>query len=131
MEMKIFVVKTIFFMLLLIGFTACKEKVSELEMARKEVMEIHDKSMAEIGNIIKYRTSLDTMRVQNPDSLKISELIVNLNEAEEEMMLWMANYKEPDQSELSAFYKDQKNKITLVAEKIFISINESKKYLNE
>ncbi len=115
---------SIFFFILSILFTNCSNEVS-----REDVMKVHDEAMAELGSIRSSVADLKLKAVASPDSLAIHEVIGKLEEADEAMMQWMENYKEPSEELLSEFYNDQLGKIKIVAEKMYSSINEAKKYV--
>ena len=124
--------KFVFYPLLLLVFivSSCNEKVDKLAVAKAEVMKIHDDSMAEIGKIRTYSQRLQDLKSESADSTEILELISMLENADEEMMLWMSNYKEPKEN-LSIYFEEEKKKVSIVAESIYKSLDMSKAYFNE
>ena len=60
----------------------------------------------------------------------VNELIVNLQVAQEEMMLWMEAYKEPEEG-LDAFYKAQMKTIQEVSTKINQSLDHAKTFIDK
>lgn len=123
----------------LVLFIACnnsgsadKGTANDLEEARKEVMKIHDDSMAEIGKLRALSFLLDSLSHHREDSLMIKNVVEKLNTADEEMMQWMSEYKEPQESEKRAeYFNAEKEKISVVAELIYSSIAEANKIINE
>ena len=118
------------FMMSTFCLSSCNEKVDPIEAAKAEMMKIHDDSMAEIGKVRSYALRLEALLPKSEDSTKINEIISELEIADEEMMLWMYNYSEPKEG-LMKYYEDQKKEITIVADKIYSSLNKAKSFFNE
>ena len=110
---------------------SCKQKADLSADAKAEVMKIHDDAMAELGNIRTAVFELEELRKTSPDSIKIDEVVSQLENADDAMMDWMGNYVEPEDDKLKDFLVDQKTKISIVADKMYTSLEASKKYLNE
>ena len=123
---------TFFYLILIVMLTwSCKQKADLLADAKAEVMKIHDDAMAELGNIRTAVFELEELRKTSPDSIKIDEVVSQLENADDAMMDWMGNYVEPKDDKLKDFLANQKNKISIVADKMYTSLEASKKYLNE
>ena len=123
---------TFFYLILIVMLTwSCKQKADLLADAKAEVMKIHDDAMAELGNIRTAVFELEELRKTSPDSIKIDEVVSQLENADDAMMDWMGNYVEPEDDKLKDFLVDQKTKISIVADKMYTSLEASKKYLNE
>jgi hypothetical protein len=111
---------------------ACTQQKSGLEEMRYEVMKIHDDSMEKIGEVRQAIFDLEERINNNPDSLTIRDLVLALENADEEMMLWMSEYKEPEgEPELKAFYAKEKERIQIVANKIYKSLEDAQKYIDK
>lgn len=83
----------LFFLFCIVGVIACKADVSNPEIKKlyDEVMLVHDEVMPETSTIHKLRKRLKNMEVQ--DSVRLS-LIRQLENADENMMQWMADFAE-------------------------------------
>ena len=111
---------------------SCTEKKPALEIMRAEVMKIHDDSMEKMGAIRKAVFDLEEKALTDPDSIKIKEVMVTLENADEAMMLWMSEYKEPEGEEaLKAYYEKEKERIQIVADNIYKSLEDAKKYIDK
>lgn len=113
------------FLLLLM---ACNNTPQEKVDQRAEVMKIHDDAMAKIGLIQTRINELEELSSNSSDSLVMREVITLLEEAEEEMMLWMQDYKEPEEG-LDSFYASEKKKIKVVSDKIDNSLEKANNYV--
>ena len=109
--------------------TSCKQS-QDLEALKAEVMKIHDDSMAKIGELREFTYQLEEMVGAAEDSVRVKELIQELTKADDDMMVWMQAYVEPE-SGLDSFLLDQKDKISTVADQIYTSLDNAKKYLDE
>jgi len=121
----------------------CKsEKVDpKLSSLMDEVMAIHDEVMPKTGAINKNKKALkkmltpmieDTTKLRN----QLLDTILELEDAEEGMMDWMANYKSKPSKlkegvDPMAYYLEEKKKITEVKNKMLSSIENAKVLLNE
>ncbi len=107
----------------------CAEQKPELEVMRANVMKIHDDSMEKMGEIRKAAFDLEDMATSHPDSTIIKQLIQDLEAADEGMMVWMSEYKEPDdESQLESFYAQEKGRIQKVADKIYKTLEDANEY---
>lgn len=106
--------------------TACNQK-NRVEKLKAEVMAIHDEVMPEMGTLMNLQkelkdkiSDLDTTDKSMADSLR--RLVKQLEEADEAMMQWMRNYKDPspERSEKEAleYLESKKESITEVKNKI-------------
>lgn len=106
--------------------TACNQK-NRVEKLKAEVMAIHDEVMPEMGTLMNLQkelkdkiSDLDTTDKSMADSLR--RLVKQLEEADEAMMQWMRNYKDPspEMSEEKAleYLESKKESITEVKNKI-------------
>jgi len=93
-------------------------KKKQLEKAALEVMEVHDRTMKDHGEIFKLKKKLVAIDVSTIDSLianDISSTILALEKADVDMMDWMHHYKAPDEfvpfNEQLLFYENEKKKI--------------------
>ncbi len=98
---------------------ACgSSKKKQLEKAALEVMEAHDRTMKDHGELFKLKKKLVAIDVTTIDSLsanEISSVILDLEKADVDMMDWMHKYKAPDEfipyDEQLSYYKNEKKKI--------------------
>lgn len=122
---------------LAIGLQSCKEKSKTtllLEGMHDEVMAIHDEVMPEISTIRKLRKKVKSkLKTEGLDDLTkdmCNTSIKNLDEGEESMMQWMADFKKPDYADVEAskaFYTKEMDNIQRVKELMINSINEASK----
>ncbi|WP_235296210.1 hypothetical protein [Portibacter marinus] len=116
------------YLILSVLIICCKPAANNLEQQRAEVMKIHDDAMARMGEIQNAVKDLKEMPVDSAEQKQVDGLILALEDAEEGMMLWMERYSEP-KTEIEQFYRDQKEKIQIVADDIDESIARAKKYM--
>lgn len=106
--------------------TACNQK-NRVEKLKAEVMAIHDEVMPEMGTLMNLQkelkdkiSHLDTTDQSMADSLR--RLVKQLEEADEAMMQWMRNYKDPSpemsEEEALEYLESKKESITEVKNKI-------------
>jgi len=84
--------------LTLLFFAACKTE-PDANAVKKEVLNIHDKLMMDGEKVVKNRIKLDSIlksgKIKSAeDSLKMANLINQLNKADERMMDWMHFFKD-------------------------------------
>ena len=107
-----------------------------------EVMEIHDEAMAKMDRIMVLKSKLnDHIKMMAEDTLsnhtselnQLNTLVQNLEEADEGMMNWMRefhnDYENVAKSEIMKYLRKQKEKITLVGQKMNEAIADAEKYL--
>ena len=120
-------------LLVLLFFSSCKEssKVAHQESTLyKEVMEVHDKVMPELSTMHAIRRDLKA--IENPNSKDIIfSQIKTLDEADEAMMTWMAEFKLPeDKTNENAYLETEKTKISNVSDMMYSSIKNGKQMLD-
>lgn len=111
MRNQIFIVFLIFILLV-----KCKENhKDEIAVLHKEVMEIHDSVMPRMGEIHTLKSKLKETLQPNVDSTQTFNMLKQLSDADDAMMSWMSEYKEPDEQspidEMRNFYALEKKKI--------------------
>lgn len=94
--MKIKLIVTI--SLLAVLAYSCKQE-NKVEKLKTEVMTIHDELMLEMGSLMNLKKQLKDKTI-HLDSIgdsteELDRLIHNLEKADEAMMEWMRNYKDP------------------------------------
>ncbi|MCX2474564.1 hypothetical protein OQZ33_09515 [Pedobacter sp. MC2016-05] len=108
--------------LMLLFFAACKTE-PDANAVKKEVLNIHDKLMMDGEKVVKNRIKLDSIlksgRIKSlEDSLKMANLINQLNKADERMMDWMHFFKDDfrgkNEQENMAYYKLQMIKVRAI-----------------
>jgi len=128
--------------LLLIAFVSffqvsCnQEKESEI---RKELMKIHDQEMLNMDELMKLKKSItdlsaDTM-ISDDAQATIQTSIKELKAADNAMMDWMHNYKEPDKTvsfeEKEKYYAAELVKMKALSVQMNESISKAKSILND
>lgn len=107
---------------MLLFFAACKTE-PDANAVKKEVLNIHDKLMMDGEKVVKNRIKLDSIlksgRIKSlEDSLKMANLINQLNKADERMMDWMHFFKDDfrgkNEQENMAYYKLQMIKVRAI-----------------
>ena len=119
-------------------FTSCEaDKRDELD---KEVMVVHDEAMAKLGQIKSAKKKLRTFLAQDSliqDSMKnvVLNHVQALQEADNAMMDWMANYRKPAEevsaTEAAKYLRAEKEKISEVRELMFNSLKEGEQLLRD
>lgn len=108
--------------LTLLFFAACKTEL-DANAVKKEVLNIHDKLMMDGEKVVKNRIKLDSIlksgKIKSAeDSLKMANLINQLNKADERMMDWMHFFKDDfkgkNEQENMAYYKLQMIKVRAI-----------------
>jgi hypothetical protein len=101
-------------------FSACKgnNEVKKLQLATEN---IHDDAMKEMAvmnrisrDLKKQLTAMDSAQVSSPRKDSMVLVLANIRKAEEDMMQWMTQYKDPKGMSNDAaisYLKDQKLKI--------------------
>ncbi|MBK8515576.1 MAG: hypothetical protein IPL55_04585 [Saprospiraceae bacterium] len=115
-------------------FFSCKEKsieqVEKKSQLYEDVMALHDKVMPEMSTIHAIKRDLKLLEnTQNRD--QILRIIIDLDNADENMMSWMAEFKVPeDKSKENYYLLEQKQSIQKVSDRMFASIHEGKRVLD-
>ncbi|MBK8054207.1 MAG: hypothetical protein IPK35_13280 [Saprospiraceae bacterium] len=113
---------------------ACKEKqVAEEKKTSPlydEVMAIHDKVMPEMSTI--HALKRDLKAIEKPASKEIIiKNIIALDNADEAMMSWMADFKVPeDKSKEAEYLNKEKEVIQSVSDQMYGSIHQAQKLLD-
>lgn len=120
--------------LLTIIIFGCKEKNDEIAEKKSalynEVMAIHDKIMPEMSTIHTLKRDLKSIENNESKTIIINK-IIELDEADEAMMSWMADFKVPDdQSKEVEYLIKEKLSIQNISDKIYTSITEAKLLLD-
>jgi len=114
------------------------EQVSEKKALVKSVMDVHDEAMAWMDEIHTLKTSIQN-RVNNDSTLSTENdvkkqpfinSINELEEANEAMMDWMRNYREPKDtvqfSKAIDYLNNEKEEISLVRVQMKVAIDNAK-----
>ena len=119
--------------LLIIGacFVGCREK-STLE---KEVIAIHDEVMPKMGAIHLAKKKLRKVLSSSTDSLQKSnvlQMIADLDDADEGMMTWMADWDVPsEEPQKTKYLLQEKEKITKVKVDMLTSLQNANDFLDK
>ena len=122
-----------------LDLTGCQQKKENpITVLFEETMDLHDVAMEKMGEIYTLKKSLtekndSLIKVTPVDSAlqkEFTRLIVQLDEADEAMMSWMAQfetkYKNDESEESLNYYKDQKEKILAVDKSMNEAIAQAK-----
>lgn len=126
-------------LLTILGISACKPSVSpENEKLYAEVMRVHDDIMPEMGTIHKLRKKLKAETKKESTSSDQRDqyllLIEALDEADDDMMLWMKGFKLPEGENFETQKKyllQEQIKIQKVDQSMRNAIKNAKKILDE
>ncbi len=112
---------------------------SETQKLFSETMTVHDLAMEEMGEIFNLRkmlvSKIDSIQNSNDTTgiIHLRSLVVDLENADEGMMSWMAQfetkYRNENTDKSITYYKDQKKSVDIVWENIEISIKAAKEEL--
>ena len=127
-------------LILTLDLTGCQQKKENpTTKLFEETMDLHDVAMEKMGEIYTLKKSLtekndSLLKVTPLDSVLQKEFtlwITQLEEADEAMMSWMAQfetkYKDEESEESLNYYKDQKEKILAVSKSMNDAIAQAKK----
>lgn len=134
--LKIYICKTLFITsVCLYTLSSCSESGAS---KREALMALHDNEMGKMDKIFALKGQLRTLNdsvVIEEQKREISIQIQRLDEADEAMMNWMRNYKEPaksiDKSAREKYYDDQKLIMIKVKELIENSLDSGQIILNK
>ena len=109
---------------------SCKEaspQQLEINTMHDEVMVIHDAVMPKMRDIYKLRKELK----KEEENSTTTTLIKNLENADDAMMDWMAQYKKPGTSDenYQKYLNEQKASISVVRDEMLSAIQEAQEYL--
>ena len=112
---------------------SCRENHSnpEVQTLYDEVMFIHDEVMPEMGTI--HRLKKQIRKLDTQDSISFA-LIKQLDEADESMMSWMAQFKtdkDASDEEKMAYLNEEKAKISEVSRLMKQSIEDANTFLKD
>jgi hypothetical protein len=121
---------------LVVGCKPSKKK--QLEKAAMEVMEVHDRSMPETVKLNKLNNKLEMIIAYELDATKQKEYLElshEMDEADDDMMEWMHNYKEPEEylpfEEKLVYYQQKKAEIEDVEKRTNECIEKVQKIINK
>ena len=108
----------------------------KVETLTKEVLEVHDKTMKQMGTMAKLRTRLKEEWKTANDTAAYYNAYEDLKQANEDMMDWMRNFKDPEEQDWPEeqkveYLQEQKQKIDGVEEYIESSIEKAQKVLSK
>ena len=113
---------------------ACKEKQTDIVINNSplydKVMAIHDKVMPEMTTI--HALKRDLKAIEKPETKDIIiKNIIALDNADEAMMSWMADFKVPeDKSQEAEYLKKEKEVIQSVSDQMYASIHQAQKLVD-
>lgn len=130
-----------FFLLILASFlTGCADS-GDRERLYDEVMQIHDEVMPEMQTIMDYkeqiRQQIDSLakseNVTKQDTAELSQLVMQLDFADEAMMDWMRHFDNSfegkTEKEIIEYLNRQKEEIISVKESIHDALEEAREKL--
>lgn len=120
-------------LLLLSVLTIFSCKDNPIDASYKEVMRIHDEVMPLMSKIHKLRKAVSEVPVEN-DTIKaeVQEILMNLESADENMMVWMAAFSMPkDESEQMKYLENEKVRIQKVSDDMLKAIAKAEEFLKQ
>ena len=121
-------------MTILMFLFSCQDKTpQELDLMYNAVMEVHDEVMPKMRDINRGKKALRKIENSALDSL-IADAIVALDDADEAMMAWMAQFKKPDPEDLpraKAYYEEQMMAIQEVKDQMLSAIDNANKIVEQ
>ena len=108
-----------------------EQKVEEL---KAQVMELHDKTMAQNPQLGQLTTKLKAAAKESADTAVFYNAYMDLAHAHEDMMGWMHNFKNPDDmavgpNEKIEYLQAQKDKMAQISEYTDKSISQAEEIL--
>ncbi len=118
------------------GESTESEAVNQVETIKKEVMVLHDKTMAQMGEMGQLTTRLKAASSEATDTAAYYNVINDLTQAKESMMDWMHGFENPDEMEVSEeekieYLEGQKSKMSDIADYTDRSIEKAKELLSK
>lgn len=113
------------------------QEVNRVETLKKEIMEVHDKTMKEMGTLKKLDKSLfEAMQAGTIEEDAAQNAINDVRAAHEDMMNWMRNFENPDEmdateDEVVAYLEGQKEKVEQLDEYTTRSIERAQSLLSK
>ncbi|HRG41532.1 MAG TPA: hypothetical protein PLC27_09020 [Saprospiraceae bacterium] len=110
---------------------SCKHQHGQSESPLyKDVMAIHDKVMPEMSKIHSLKKQLKAIEVPQANEI-ILDHVKELNDADEAMMTWMADFKVPeDQAQHDEYLKAEKVKIQQVSDQMYGAMDKASKLID-
>ena len=130
-------VYSLFFVCIMLLLVSCTNQLDKQEAALKEdIHRIHDvETMPKMGYMLKLSKELTPMTL---DTTRISEraeqTIIDLGEADEEMMDWMAQFSwqdEKPQAERITYYTQEVEKLERLKKTMFSAIENAERILEK
>ncbi len=123
----LFVVASVLFLC-----SSCKDSSpegKEIQQLHEEVMVIHDDVMPKMRDIYKLRKAL----LKHDDQSEVEHLISALENADDAMMDWMADYKKPKASDpgYQQYLANEKVLIAGVRDQMLSAISDAEAFLNQ
>lgn len=121
-------------------FTSCKNATDKNDSNTTstlydDVMAVHDEVMPKMGTIHNYKKELQaiTDTLSNPEvSAKLTESIIQLKEADDAMMSWMANFVAPkEEPKRTEYLNKEMTSIKEVKSKMLAAIKNAEQLLKE
>jgi hypothetical protein len=106
----------------------------EVQQLYDKVMEVHDEVMPKMSDINKLKKRIRKLETDDPAALA---LLKDLDDADEGMMSWMADFqkyktlKDSSKTAKLAYLNSEKVRIQNVSDKMKQSISAAQNYLNE
>lgn len=113
------------------------QEVDRVETLKKEIMEVHDKTMKEMGTLKKLDKSLfEAMQAGTIEEDAAQNAINDVRAAHEDMMNWMRNFENPDEMDATedekvAYLEGQKEKVEQLDEYTTRSIERAQSLLSK
>lgn len=98
---------------------SCKTEVTQ-RSDYKEVMRVHDEAMARMGEMIELKNQikdLESTQLEPVDSEIADKLVAELEAADEGMMVWMSEFRIPEDGnseDLKSFFINEQKKVNIV-----------------
>jgi hypothetical protein len=114
---------------------SCKTEVTQRD-DYKEVMKVHDEAMAKMGEMIELKNQIKSLKSTLLDTTGYGEadqLIRALESADEGMMVWMSEFRIPENAEsaeLDLYFKSEQKKVDIVSTDINTAIKKATEYLD-
>jgi hypothetical protein len=124
--MKVFLKNSLWLLVLVLFFGSCKEGGQSSKDLEMQVMNIHDGVMPKMSNIQSAKKELEVALKAGADSTRVFDMLAKLDEADEAMMEWMADYSLPGdgatEEEKLTYLKVELTRIKEVEQKMLSSL---------
>ena len=138
LKTNLFIVLSVFLIAGCTGSSGSDKSSSARDILYKEVMDVHDTCMPEIGPLSKIQRKLRKAQDKDHPTVKrdtIVSTIVELANAKEGMMKWMREFKIPQKSdpdeEVMEYLNLEKIKIQKVSDDIYAAKQQGENLLKE